>query len=40
MIQKYFTGMTKEGMERLYDTFRLDFELFQYSVPQYVWDVV
>ena len=40
MIKKYFTGMTKEGMERLYKTFQLDFDLFQYSVPQYVWDVV
>jgi len=40
MIKKYFTGMTKEGMERLYQTFKLDFDLFQYSVPQYVLDVV
>jgi len=40
MIKKYFTGLTKEGMERLYETFKLDFDLFQYAVPDYVWNVV
>jgi chondroitin 4-sulfotransferase 11 len=39
-IKRYFSGLTKEGLERLYYTYQLDFELFQYSIPQYVLDVV
>lgn len=40
LIKQYFSGLTKDGLERLYQTYKLDFDLFQYSIPQYVWDVV
>lgn len=40
LIKQYFSGLTKEGLERLYQTYKLDFDLFQYSIPEYLWDVV
>ncbi|XP_050079538.1 carbohydrate sulfotransferase 11-like [Anopheles maculipalpis] len=36
LIQKYFSQLTKQQFEDLYDLYRIDFELFQYSPAKYV----
>ena len=35
-IKKYYSGLTKDTLAKLYDTYRLDFELFGYGIPDYL----
>ena len=32
MVRQYFNSLSKEQIERLYDTFRLDFDLLNYKI--------
>ena len=36
MIRKYYSGLSRETLIKLYDTYRLDFELFGYGIPDYL----
>ena len=36
LIKKYYSGLSRETLIKLYDTYRLDFELFGYGIPDYL----
>ena len=36
--KKYFQMLTNESVQRLYNLYKLDFELFQYSLDEILWD--
>ena len=36
-IVRYYKGFPKELMLRLYENFKVDFEVFGYSIPSWLW---
>ena len=34
--QRYFTSIDKESVKKLYDIYRIDFEMFDYSIDEYL----
>ena len=38
--KKYFQMLTNESVQRLYNLYKLDFELFQYSLDEILWDYI
>ena len=38
--KKYFQMLTNESVQRLYKLYKLDFELFQYSLDDILWDYI
>ena len=34
--KKYFKMLTNESVQRLYNLYKLDFELFQYSLEEFI----
>ena len=38
--KKYFQMLTNESIQRLYNLYKLDFELFQYSLDEILWDYI
>lgn len=36
---RYFTGLNRQTLEKLYDFYKVDFELFGYEVPSRLWEM-
>ena len=36
---RYYTGLSTETLEKLYEFYRVDFELFGYEVPERLWEM-
>ena len=34
--QRYFRSIDKESLKKLYDIYRIDFEMFDYSIEEYL----
>lgn len=39
MIIRYYKGLGKHWLDKLYETYKPDFDLFGYEVPHYLIDI-